>query len=418
MKLIDSFKLSILNIKRNKKVIMYITLLSLMTILSVGVLVFKNNVYKIIDTTKNNEIGYRTIRVFNKDNNSIDDKTAFFEQLKSNTSDILKIKHVQDAYIGEEALLVVDTNLSNKYLDGKITVLRGTENTLPKIIKGRKFSDNESGVIVCPEKFFPHSEAGQIKNNWIIDGNELLNKKIDVKYKEYNYDDINNILVVKKEYKKEFKVIGLYHTYERMNDNGTCYISPIDMNEMAAVEYSWDTSAYISSSISVIVDDVDNMEYVKNVLINNGYELTGVEAYLDYNVINTIITSITVAIVLILLIIMIISSSYLKKKLISEEKEIKILISLGFRKKDMITCFLIENLIIGMIALTLGLIMFYILFLICTSHIGILISTSLMLGGFAVGLDSFVITFVLIIIIPLLVSVYHLNNLFSRGKIE
>lgn len=411
MKIIDILKLSILNIKRNKKIKTYIALLMIMTILSTSIIVFKNNVNKIINTTKNNEIEYRTIRVFGKESSANDSLESSKKQNDKYINEIMKINHVLDAHIGEESVLVVKTNAKNKYVDGTMTILRGTEKTLPNITNGRSFSNDEEGIIICPKNFYPDSEPTKINKNGLIDAKSLLNKKMEIIYQEYEYDLLDNTITPKKEYKKEFKVVGLYDTNERMNNNGTCYISPKDMREIASVEYSWDSSAYMFSSILVIIDDVDNIEYVKNQLIEKNFELAGADAYLDYNVVNTIKFSIIIAIMFTLLIIALISSSYLKKKVIRESEETAVLMSLGFRKNDIIKCFLIENLITNMLSYFFGTIVFYLLFALSTSNIGILISAKYMLGGFAIGLDSIFITFTLIVFVPIFISFIYVNKL-------
>ena len=412
------FKTIFSNILKKKKTRIYIILFSIMMILSLGVLVFKNNVCGIINATKNNQIDYRTIRVFSS-NINVENKEIFIKQLEKNINSILNIKHVQDAYIGEESALIVKTNLKNTYVDGTITVLRGTDSTLPKIIEGRAFSNNESGVMICPQKFYPDSEPEKIKRKGIIDAKTLLNKKINITYNEYKYDEFKNKLIVKEEHKKEFEIVGLYDTQERMNDNGTCYISSVDMKEMAATEYSWDESAYISSSILVVVDSINNVEPVKEELANKGYKLSGVEAYLDYNIINIIMTLIICAMLLILLIVILLSILYLVGIDNSEEKEIKKLILSKSKIKDTKVYFIIENIVINMIAYIIGLIIFFILFKLCIENLEALTSLKYMIGGFKIGLDSVVIAFILIVVVPSIINFVYFkmsSNKFLKIK--
>lgn len=89
--------------------------------------------------------------------------------------------------------------------------------------------------------------------------------------------------------------------------------------------------------------------------------------------------------------------------------------SLGFRKNDIIKCFLVENLITNMLSYFLGIIVFYLLFVLSTSNIGILISAKYMLGGFVIGLDSIFITFTLIVFVPIFISFIYVNKLCKQS---
>ena len=67
-----------------------------------------------------------------------------------------------------------------------------------------------------------------------------------------------------------------------------------------------------------------------------------------------------------------------------------------------------------MMAYIIGLIIFFILFKLCIENLEALTSLKYMIGGFKIGLDSVVIAFVLIVVVPSVINFVYFKRLSNK----
>ena len=385
-----------------KNKLVYLLIMIVLSILALGLFVFKQNVNNIINTTFNEDIGFRSFTVAQKDNDS--------NKISDDISEIMKIDHVVDAFDNDELSTVLISSFKNDMIDGTITLLRGTPSTTPRIINGRNFNNDEIGVAICPNSFFPNFDPMKIDKRKIIDGNALLNTTFEVTYYDYIFDNFMKVQE-NNSYKKSFKIVGIYDNASGMNDSGTCYITPYDMAEISEKQNSIFKQGKIST-IVVVVDNTKNVNYVGNKLVEMGFVDPQIRSYLDREMIKKINFSIAVIFTIILFIIVILTSNYVKKKININEQNMGILRSSGYTKKSVISIYLLELLIMNLFSL------FSSIFYFLTNSVDILISTSLMLGGIIYNWLSILLTFVIVCLIPLIIMYKHIRKKLNESIIK
>ena len=415
MKIRDYLKIISLNLIREKKKWSYILTIFICTILSLILFVFWENVNKIINVTLKNEIGYRTIDIHPRFNTEVTSFEELNDYVKNDINDIMKISNVLDAFNSQEWSIVLKSNISKNGVDGTITLLRAKETTLPTIISGRSFTDNEKEVAICPKMFYPNIDPMYVDKDKIIDGESLIGTTFSVEFNDYV---LNEYLMPEENntYIKEFEIIGIYNTYERMNDSSTCYISSYDMEKISSTMNSWNESSL--PVISVIVDDINNVQHVLEKINEMGFESTGLRAHLDTNMINTIRLSIVVVFSLILTTIIIITVLYIKKKIKSEEKTIGILRANGYSKKNITLLYMLQLLINNFLIFVLSCVLFIISYNILIVNVEILISARIMLNGLAFSVISFILSFIIIVLVPCIVLIFYIRNCIKHDIVD
>lgn len=411
MSFFDELKLSILLMVREKKKIFYVLLIFLISILSLLILNFNDNVGDLMLKYLNNNIGFRTVNVMQRSNYV---ENSGEESLLKDVNEIANMEHVIDAYQSAYREVVIrQSDFENDKLDGTITLKRAVEQTLPAIKTGKKI-ENE-GVMVCPIAFYPNYNPLEIYKDNIINGNDLLNNKYKVYFYNYVLDE-NKRPIENKLLSYEFEVIGLYDNTETLDDNGVCYIPAEDLKKIIdaqKLENEKNSNISIDYSIDVVVDDINNVTNVENELENNGFEVLGTISTFDIQTINIIRIVIIVVLFISISSSFIISSLYIKKKMINEQKTIAILKTSGYLKKNIITIYVMQTLILNLIIYLLSIILFNISFYIIINRIPLLIGIDLLMGKIKLRCLPYIISFVIVVIIPSIITLFGIKKMYK-----
>ena len=396
MSFFDELKLSILLMVREKKKIFYVLLIFLISILSLLILNFNDNVGELMLKYLNNNIGFRTVNVMQRSNYV---ENSGEESLLKDVNEIANMEHVIDVYQSDYREVVIrKSDFENDKLDGTITLKRAVEQTLPTIKAGKKI-ENE-GVMVCPIAFYPNYNPLEIYKDNIINGNDLLNNKYKVYFYNYVLDE-NKRPIENELLSYEFEVIGLYDNTETLDDNGVCYIPAEDLKKIIdaqKLENEKNSNISIDYSIDVVVDDINNVTNVENELENNGFEVLGTISTFDIQTINIIRIVIIVVLFISISSSFIISSLYIRKKMINEQKTIAILKTSGYLKKNIITIYVMQTLILNLIIYLLSIILFNISFYIIINRIPLSIGIDLLMGKIKLRCLPYIISFVIVVI--------------------
>lgn len=421
----DYIKLSSLLLYRDKKKVIYSIVILICCIVSASILIFNCNVEKLLNHGISNNIGFRTIVVMPRNSQESSDSES---QLQKDFADLQNIEHVIDVYDGRYREVSIDkSSFSQKGLDGTMTLSRGTPNTIPTVISGRGFLEGEKNVAICPTDFFPNANPTLVNKKYVIDGNELLGKDFTISYYDYILDSSQQ-LQENKRYNSTFKIIGLYDTSERLNDNSVCYVPADNLIEIVDIQESvWSNqntndnpsaSVSISVGIDVIVDNLENVESVANRIKELGFEISGYGSTVDTNMINTIHIVIILVLCLTLFGIIVISNSYVQKKINSEEKNIAVLRASGFSRKTICYLYTLKQLIHHFIIYTFSIFIVLIAFWGLVNHVPFLVGIDLLIGGIKIGVYPFVFSFLVVVIIPSLISAFVIIKKFNTPIIK
>ena len=411
MSIKDYFKTSCLLLCREKKKIIYIVVLLLCCITSIGALLFNRNIEILLNRGLSNIIGFRTLSVNQRESIDYIEEN---EQLRNDLTDLLNVEHVVDVYEGKyRETIITESNLASENLDGTVTLLRGIQNTLPTIVAGRSFEEGESGVAICPVSFFPTSDSLLVNRKHIIDGKTRLGTTFTVKYHNYLKNNKTGELIEEKTFSKEFKIIGLYDVSERFNNSNTCYIPAQDINEIVNTKSSWEKEQYNSNikilhNLEVVVDSIDNVDYVANQIETLGFNISGYVSSIDINYINAIRVVIILVLFVTLLTVIVIVRSYTKKIINSEEKNIAILRVSGYSRKIICNIYALKSLINNFLIYIVGTTISIIIFLILKYNIPYLVGVDLVVGGINLYIFPFLFAFFVIVLIPTIVIIYDI----------
>lgn len=411
MSFFDELKLSILLMVREKKKIFYVLLIFLISILSLLILNFNDNVGELMLKYLNNNIGFRTVNVMQRSNYV---ENSGEESLLKDVNEIANMEHVIDVYQSDYREVVIrKSDFESDKLDGTITLKRAVEQTLPTIKAGKKI-ENE-GVMVCPIAFYPNYNPLEIYKDNIINGNDLLNNKYKVYFYNYVLDE-NKRPIENELLSYEFEVIGLYDNTETLDDSGVCYIHAEDLKKIIdaqKLENEKNSNISIDYSIDVVVDDINNVTNVENELENNGFEVLGTISTFDIQTINIIRIVIIVVLFISISSSFIISSLYIRKKMINEQKTIAILKTSGYLKKNIITIYVMQTLILNLIIYLLSIILFNISFYIIINRIPLLIGIDLLMGKIKLRCLPYIISFVIVVIIPSIITLFGIKKMYK-----
>lgn len=291
---------------------------------------------------------YRTLRV-GKEN---DDNSNYIDELE-------KKEHINIASYSFEYFgfgVTVDEFNKGK-LTGEFRIIPANNDSLPKIVDGTNFPDDDNYYMICPENFYPVS--AELKNFSIFDKlniSKYIGKEISARYigmRYFNYNDPTNVFYTR------LKVIGTYKNNDYNIDEYTCYVNKKAMHKMVLNQYIDDEENYElqkSQGFVIEIDSKDNIDIVTKELESEGYYVEPT-VYFDeeglkeiQNQTNKI--SIPLIIIVVVLIVIILEKDYLENKDYYRELNI-----LGYNKGNIRKVYLLSNFIKILLCIILGIIL-------------------------------------------------------------
>lgn len=396
MKIIDYIKLN----RKNFFNKLHIILIAILSLILLCLLNFKYNFNHYIDNTIINNPWFRVLVVGPK----IDTEDNGLNELEN-------IPNVSLVYSTEYDYISLESNYKNDIYDGFIDLNYGSNSLLPQNIIGRRLTDDDSGVAICPVNFFPTSDAMKLtKDVTFLDSSKLLNSTFSVKY--YSRIIKDGKVVNDKEYSKNFKIIGLYNNEDLMLPSNNCFISASDIKEIINISKIQNAG---SSGFMVIVDKLDNVKNVLNNLNDLGFN-ANIKLEYDTSLIQKIITIVNVFIIVIVGLIILINIYFLKKILLKDENNIGILYSLGFSTKMITKIYLWQLILNTLIAYFIAIVFSGILFIV----IKYILKTTMMLIAYNMVYHYFEILIgaFLFIIIPIIYFLLYIRNIVNSNIVN
>ncbi len=410
MKTNDYLKNILIKIIRDNN-IYFIFILVVSTILLITSLSFKNNVNDYIEENINRNINFRTMQVSNKK-----------EQEDLGKKELLEIENVIDVYSSAYSTSTVDSSFANEKLDGKIVLTYLQQSTMIHTLTGSSFDNNDKSVAIIPKEFYPDSSIDDLKINEeeLINGEKLLGQTLTIKYYTRKFENMK--LVNDTEIEKDFTIVGVYDNREFMNLNNQIFVSQKDLNEIVENKIpksSEDGVQIIQTSdylFNVVVNNVNNVENVKQKMIEKGFTNIQNAAEIDNTMVKTIKLICYIIATISILSMFIIIILYIRKKLIKESTYIGTLRTLGYTRNIIKKQYLMEVLLTTTISYGIGAIISIILINILKNTILI----SLNYIGFIIKLyiRDFLLTFIIIIIISTIFSILMIKNKINKDIIN
>ena len=407
MNLREFFKNTFIGIFRDKRKLFYVVVLLICSLIAFSILTFKNNFDMYVNETITRNIGFRTLSVSPKQ-----DK----EDL--GLSELNLLEHVIDVYSFQYSSMSVESSFKNENIEGTIELLYGSPDIQPNIIMGRGFQSDDSNVAICPNIFYPDSSAYelQLDNKYTINGNSLLNNEFEVYYTESIFDTDTNTFEDGKKFSEKFKVIGVYDNTSVVNFNNQCYIMSNDIKKMVSKAGLDNIGENSYPYFDLVVDNVDNIEEVMGKIKDLGFRKVSVKNYFDSDMKKTIEVSSIIVVTILVFLTIIISSSYIKKLVINDSWKIGILKTLGYNQMKVLKKYFGEASLINIIIYFFSFLIFEIIFL----FLKFIIFSSIQYIGINIRVSLFpvIVTFIIIVIIPLLTMFYNIYKYSKQNIID
>ncbi len=318
------------NVRNKRNIFLIILFLICFILVNFTIIYYQNHIYK-LNKSINDSIDGRTIMISPNMNDINTEEDAI--NYKYDYDKINSINYVIASFPAK-IQSGYDTSLKDDYYDGHIGLRYGSDKILTIDVIGRKMSEEERNVMICPIKFFPMSYSEEdLEDAKFINGKTLIGKKIDVMYDLYEKNEKGKNVVVGQR-KIPFEIIGVYDNELAYEGYNTCFAGGKQLYEMYNDYLGRINPPYTLSisSVDVIVDNVKNVNSVKSELSKLGYK-TMPKVFIDYDELLQI-EMICIGIIVITSILTLgISALYIKKYVIYSSYDIALLYALGYSKK-------------------------------------------------------------------------------------
>lgn len=358
------FKISTTFQLRNKMTLYNIIFLTTMTLLMIFLFTYKETIKNYLDV----DIYNSTFTKFFANKITEDNHTWTTKELDNMQQEIKEIPHVKFmTYQYAFGTTFQIPEFTNSTLNGYITGYAASNDTLPEIVKGTNFPDDNGNYLICPENFYPTSvylDKNKLTKEDKVNIDAYLNKKITLDFDTFKGVHQNT----------EFELIGLYKNDKNNFDEDVCYINRSSMIEIGKKLYEGDIDEVSGENtineqtqIFVQIDSFENTEFVKKELQNLGYVVDDA-FYFDATNLNKITKKLDIFIGMSIICIIIIEILLFNNFKIENENNFNLLYVLGYKKKNILFTYIFSNLIqiitsliISLILLLLALIIIHII---------------------------------------------------------
>ncbi len=361
------FKLAIKFQIRRKETIFNIIFISLTAFLILGFSSYylssqeylKNDIYDVKPYRKLDVQNDINIELEETDKEYINLLNKELNRQKEELRNIPHVTNVVNTYAERTILTVNDFKINN--LNGEIEVNSSNNDSLPEIVYGTNFPDEDGNYMVCPENFYP-TDAISYKNLSIFNKikiKDFLNKTITSNYQSSFQTETYSI---------DYKIVEFYKNNKTHFDENICYVTNNSMMEIINNYYSDDidvirgvNNIIHQTTLTIEIDNLENMEFVKSQLDNLGYGYKEI-AYIDEawfkEIHNNVVKYIYIALIISFVLLFIVFIKELKEDI----SNYKLLSILGYSKKNIKAIFIISAVIQFIFSLILSLLLLVILY--------------------------------------------------------
>lgn len=230
--------------------------------------------------------------------------------------------------------------------DGRINLQAATNESLPKIVEGSTFpDDNNYNYLICPQNFFPIGGNLKKYNRFdMVNLKKYLNQNIILNYT--NYDTMQEDLEL------SLKLVGIYKNHATSTDENICYVKESTINTIymdSRNQIDDDTTSQDdeeSTAFYVQVDQYKNMELVKDELEKKNFNMIDTIVIPAYDYYETVLSNISNTITILYCVIFVLIFLVLIKQFFDNRKYYNLLYFLGYTKKDICFINIVSNFIL------------------------------------------------------------------------
>ena len=292
---------------------------------------------------------YRLLNVEKKDKN----KEEAIKELK-------RLAHVTNAiYSPFFQNGAASNNLKNDRLNGGVWFIASNNESLPQIISGTNFPDDENYYMICPKNFFPGNteEMTNIKTSDTFPISSYLNQIFSFDYYGKMYNGTSAY-----KYKIDIKLVGIYENNKYFTDEDTCYVNEKTLKDFVINVYKDDidektgkNNLTYQTGITIVIDDYRNLESVKQELEKLGYDYSPM-AFLDFANINSMYSNINAILIFIVILMFLLIFLLLEKDFKENREYYQLLHYLGYYKKEIRKVYVLASVIKLFFCLFMGII--------------------------------------------------------------
>ena len=366
MKINKIFSISIQKLKQDfKRNLIIIIPIIVITILLLILNMIQFSIDTYIDSIRNN-IELRSI-------SGISYNESNYQEVIEKLEKIEHISIIVDLY--ERRVFAIQTcnELKSDTMDGNINIQPANSLICPDVISGRKINDTDKYVIVLPDNLYASSIVLEYDEEVdYIHTEDLLGQTITIKFE---VDETTKT-------EKTFEVIGIYDS-KKYNDVSTSYVPKSVIKEINT-ELEYEPSDPNMYNMQIVVDDIDNLEYVekelhKQNLINtssiekeasNYNEASTYENHLasvthieisTQNILKKIELFLIISSIVAFIVLLIVTNI---NKAFLEKRELGIMKIEGYTNKNILIIKIIENFFVSLISIIISIIIFKVVILI------------------------------------------------------
>lgn len=266
-------------------------------------------------------------------------------------------------------------NGSSKYLNGHYSLVNelSTDNKASNVlflpyIDDYDMGDLENGQVICPKEFYPFylysvDEKDDLKAsidyNKILDGDELIGKKITIISDNEEFDDL------------QVQIVRTYDASSKLNPLNVCYMTIEDYDKVISpyqmvgtgtdIHGNTITDYYEYEGNMVVVDNYKNVDGVINELRNNGFDVVKNFEF-DETMINYYFWIPIFLCLIILIVCLNLFYSFIKKKIKERLVNYGILKTSGYVNHEVYKLEMLENVLLVMISFVLAFFLYYVVY--------------------------------------------------------
>ena len=254
--------------------------------------------------------------------------------------------------------------LATKYTDGIVEIYAANNNSLPKIIKGSNFPNNDGNYLICPQNFYPNGSETSVKeltSEAKFDLDDYIGKNI-----KFYYPD----LYTNRIYEADLILVGLYENNKTNIDESTCYTTENTMHEIFfnqnKNDKDFDESMYTSFFIQV--DDIKNINKVIKSIEELKYDYQYVST-INYDYFNNIFFNTKIIVVILFFIITILIALIIYKQFKDNYNYYKLLNYTGYTSRNIIHINLISSLLLLSISIFLSVLVSLVIYILVNNYL-------------------------------------------------
>lgn len=316
----------------NKINILFIALLTILGTVCLFGFSYYSGINSYWTKTLNNSYDYDLVLV-NYDENILSKDDVKTEIFKNNS--------VKDVFFYNEFMWWGQLpQYNNKFFDGQIHMVGTVANT-KKIITGNDLSSNKYEII-CPNNFFPGTIMNNnynIKNT--IDLSDKVGSTIEIAY-------LGQELI-------EFKLIGLFDISYDFTEPNYCYVNHETLNELNDI---YQPELDLGDYFFVLLNDIDKQNNLSN--YDGVSDIIQVKT-LKKDVGNKVLAITGFSVGILIIISVVLGSLIFTRRLMSEYKNIGIMMLVGYTNKDIKNLKYIEVIYITLISFCLSILFAYLI---------------------------------------------------------